>query len=269
MIKKILRKISGTKLSYFENMLISTKKDYFLSDLIFKDKKGVALDFGLNVGAFTLNNFKKFSRIVAVEASSDCLNDAKKNLKIVPVGKIDFIHAALSDKSNEKVSLKKVIVNGQFESKDFSILNMSNSDLEKTDYKGRFGDEIELVNTLSWTDLMNKLDNTPIRLLKCDIEGAEYQLFINSNLSNVEYLIFELHYTFLGKDKVGHLLNHLLKYFNFYFDKDQSLIETNSWPPPSILYLVNKNIDRDTPFWVRILRSPVFNTRRFLIDFFS
>ncbi len=128
---------------------------------------------------------------------------------------------------------------------------------------------IELVNTLSWTDLMSKLGNPPIRLLKCDIEGAEYQLFINSNLSNVEYLIFELHYTFLGREKVEELLSHLLKNFNFYFNKDRSLIETNSWPPPSILYFVNKNIDRGTPFWVRLFRSPVFMTRRFLIDFFS
>lgn len=62
MIKKILRKISGKKLSYFETMLISTRKDYFLSDLIFKDKKGIALDFGLNVGAFTLNNYKSFEK---------------------------------------------------------------------------------------------------------------------------------------------------------------------------------------------------------------
>lgn len=197
------------------------------------------------------------------------MNDAQKNLITVPVGKIDFVHAALSDKSNKKVSLKKVIVNGQYESKDFSILDISNLDLENTDYKGRFGEEIELVNTISYTDLMNKLGNPPIRLLKCDIEGSEYQLFINSDLSNIDYLIFELHYTFLGKEKVEDLINHLLKYFNLYFNKDRSFIETNSWPPPSIIYLINKNIDRGIPFWVRLLRSPVFKTRRFLIDFFS
>ncbi len=52
------------------------------------------MDFGLNVGAFTLNNFKNFNKIVAVEASSDCLDVAKENLITVPVGKIDFIHAA-------------------------------------------------------------------------------------------------------------------------------------------------------------------------------
>ncbi len=269
MFKKVFRKISGQKLSYFEKMLLSTKKDYFMSDLIFKDRKGIALDFGLNVGAFAFNNVNKFHKIFAVEASSDCLKDAKKNLKKIPLEKIEFIHAALSNKSNEQVSLKKVIVNGEFESKDFSILDLNNSDLEKTDYIGRFGEQIEVVNSLSWPDLMNKIGKPEVRLLKCDIEGAEYQLFIDCDLSNVEYLIFELHYTFLGKEKVSELLNHLTKYFNFYFNKDKCLLESNSWPPPSILYMVNKNIDLKIPLWLKLLRTPFFKVRFFIIDFFS
>ena len=64
---------------------------------------------------------------------------------------------------------------------------------------------------------------------------------MDNDLDCVDYLAMELHYTYLGKDKVVSLMNHLSKYFNFYDELTiQSFIK--SWPPPAIVNLINKRI---------------------------
>jgi len=60
-------------------------------------------------------------------------------------------------------------------------------------------------------------------------------------LKAVDFISMELHYTFLGKDKVAQLMKHLDKYFEFYgaYNPNDFL---NFWPPPQIVNLINKEI---------------------------
>ena len=79
---------------------------------------------------------------------------------------------------------------------------------------------------------------SPVDFLKCDIEGAEYETFMNQDLNSVNFMVLELHYTALGRKKVNELIAHFKKYFDYFHPEDRE--KFHSWPPPEILRLINK-----------------------------
>lgn len=123
--------------------------------------------------------------------------------------------------------------------------NFRNSDFTTTDWESDLVNSKQLtkqvenvVETISLTKLF-KLISAPIDFCKCDIEGAEYDAFLGQDLSPINFLVMELHYDALGKQKTQELIDHLLIYFDYYRSSDRVLF--NSWPPPQILRMINKS----------------------------
>lgn len=203
---------------------------------------GIALDLGLNVGAFSLAFAKDFQQVVAVEASSRCINMAMANLADAGVENVRILHRALGAQSGVDVELRRVYVGHTYESKDFSTVSLSNDDLEQTDYSGRFREVEEVVTSIDWNDLTAEVNADSISFVKCDIEGAEFDLLHEADLSMVECLVLELHYTFLGLERSQALLSHLDRTHRVLGVREARHVRRGTWPPPSILWLINRRL---------------------------
>ena len=207
-----------------------------------KSQGGVALDLGLNVGAFPLSYATQFQQIVAVEASSRCIDIATANLASAGVENVRILHRALGAESGKNVELRRVYVGETYESKDFSTALVSNHDLDQTDYPGRFGEVEEVVQSIDWFDLVADIGAERIAFLKCDIEGSEFDLLAGADLSMVDCLVLELHYTFLGRDRSETLIGHLNRTHRLLGMRESRHVRRRTWPPPSILWLANRRM---------------------------
>lgn len=202
----------------------------------------VALDLGLNVGAFSLAYAHQFDRVVAVEASSRCIQIARENLERAGISNVEIVHRALAAVSGEEITLRRIYVGDTYESKDFSTFDVANESLEKTDFPGRFGQVEEIVGSVSWNDLLTMTGVSRISFVKCDIEGAEFSLLHQADLSMVDCLALELHYTFLGLERVLALISHLGKTHKVLGIRSSKLVGGGHWPPPSILWFINRQV---------------------------
>jgi hypothetical protein len=127
---------------------------------------------------------------------------------------------------------------GGYESKDFTTANWDPVELAKSTFPGHIGEVEEIVKSISWPDLLARTGVQWIDFVKCDIEDAEYDLFIDQDLSAIGFLIMELHYMALGPKRTRLLIQHLSSQLDFYYPQ-QSESFLNDWPPPDILRLVN------------------------------
>jgi FkbM family methyltransferase len=218
---------------------------YIIPDEI---EKKVAIDLGVNIGAFALVNHGKFENIFGLEASSENFKEATNNIKKENIGNVLYFNLAASNESDKTLKLRMVQkrvngenVEGSQRSGDYTVIEEDNAKLEARGFNHGLSDQYEEVRTINFTDALKLINADRINYLKCDIEGSEYDFLMDNDLGCVDYLAMELHYTYLGQEKVIALINHLLKYFNFY---DEQTIHsfTKNWPPPPIVNLINKRI---------------------------
>jgi FkbM family methyltransferase len=196
-----------------------------------------ALDLGSNIGGFSLVFGNNFNFTLAVEPNSVAIARAGTLLDSGYSSKMRIMHGALSDKDGVKVSLRKVYVGETAESKDFTTVTWDQEEVENTNFLGRLGETAEEVLSISLPTIL-KVTGKSVDFLKCDIEGAEYETFMNHDLAAINFIVLELHYTALGQKKVGELISHFEKYFDYFHPEDRE--KFHSWPPPEILRLINK-----------------------------
>ncbi len=196
--------------NWFNIVLNEVKTSYIIPNNISKD---VCVDMGMNVGAFTVANHKHFNTIYAFEASYTTLLKAKKNIQSYHINNVQTYQLAGYSTDNATVKLK------HFRSPDNHIDmsgNASVSDIPK--YKDGTGyDETtyEEVKSISLDGIFKLIQHKKINYLKCDIECGEYDLLMNKDLSNIDFIAMELHCN-LGYEKISSLLQHLEKYFHYY-----------------------------------------------------
>jgi FkbM family methyltransferase len=222
-------------------MISESRRSYFIPfvnpPFFGRARKLIAVDLGLNVGSFPYVFGKGYSRIVSLEASGKCIAQAKTNL--VDRSNIEYVHAAGGAESGFPTKLRRISVEGLVESKDFTTAQWDTHELELSGYSGRFDGVEETVSSISFADF-SQLIGAKIHFLKCDIEGAEYDFLFGRDLSSVRFLVMELHYTALGKERVRRLLDSLEKHLTFLSKEDEQKFRKN-WPPPEILRMRNKN----------------------------
>ena len=253
------------------NWLDDVKKEviecYIIPDEI---EKQTALDLGVNVGAFALVNFSKFENIFGLEASEENFREATNNITLENIGNVKYFNLAASNESDKTLLLRMVQkringenVKGSSLSGDYTVMEMSNAELEAKGFGHGLSEEYEEVKTINLADTLKLINVDRINYLKCDIEGAEFDFLMNKDLDCVDYLAMELHYTYLGKQKVVSLMNHLSKYFNFYDELTMASF-TLEWPPPAIVNLINKKIVLKKSKWIKFKKGIKQITKRYL-----
>jgi len=176
-----LRK-GSSDVEVFEQVLVNQEYFPLLEKLSFTGSHNIKIvDCGANIGlsAMYFNlYFKQKTELYLLEPFQDNLSLIKKNLEE------NSISATVLDKalwtSNGKLSLDNSFRDG----KEWSLT-------VKEDVKGK-------IQGITLKELMLDLDLTEIDILKVDIEGSEFPVFIESKenlscLNKVKYLFMEIH----------------------------------------------------------------------------
>lgn len=139
-------------------------------------KDNVVIDIGASYGPFTWSVLDRASKVYCLEPSKNIFNVLKNNVKNYNV---EAINKAIfhTSSSNEKIG-KPCIADYQKELENLSI-------------------EEELVNTISFMDLIKEYNISYVDFIKTDCEGGEYYLFRDENMSflinNVKNIVGEFH----------------------------------------------------------------------------
>tara|TARA_R110000796_G_scaffold63162_2_gene145640 strand:+ start:12744 stop:13400 length:657 start_codon:yes stop_codon:yes gene_type:complete len=177
--------------TWFDERVRGVKKAYKVTS----DIKGVAVDVGANVGAFSYVNHNKFNKIIAIEPAQEtfdkCVNNTSK-FKNVSVYKY-----AVSNKSGETIRLYPFNEGGNVSGNATTVKN----DITAKHYNFDVYEEIE---TISLKDIYTKFEIDKINYLKIDCEGNEYDFLIGEDLQGIDYIAIEIH-LHLGPNKIKEL----------------------------------------------------------------
>jgi len=156
---------------------------HFLSELTMPNhaafREGLIVDAGAYAG-FTSRYLSRFfpdSKILAIEPSQDNYAALVKNISLSPRSNIDPINKALTDVSGE-----------------FLTLTRSGSDLSHsiTNFKKTKNVSVETIESVNLEELLKLAGAESVSILKCDIEGAELQVFKKMSVE-IRVVIIELH----------------------------------------------------------------------------
>jgi FkbM family methyltransferase len=218
-------------------------------------KKGVAVDLGSNIGGFSIVFSNNFREVICVEPSSLANRIAYRNYLEAGIIPPYTYTAAISHTDNLRIDLHRVYVDDEYESKDFTTTTWDEEEITNSGFKGVKRGIEEVVTSISLPSIFAQIKE-PITFLKCDIEGGEFDAFMNQDLNRIHFLVMELHYSALGKARTNELIFHLEKFFDYYHPSDE--LKFHDWPPPPILRMINKtDLNRTTRILGRYI-SPRF-----------
>lgn len=148
----------------------------------------VAVDLGSNIGLFTKKYHDKFEKIYFFEASYE--NFLKSLANILSSGIKNAVGFNLAAAKNSGEFLK--------------IYSHSNGDcgsnsIVETEHVNH--DDYHVVPSINFNDILTLISEEKINYLKIDIEGAEYDLLMEADLSSVDCIAIEIH-NLLGEDKM-------------------------------------------------------------------
>ena len=149
----------------------------------FDNCDGVALDIGANHGLYTKYMATRFNMVYAFEPHPTNLEKLKKNM--TPFTNIEIIPKAISTENGSM----KLFVNAQNEGGH--TIQKGLAETEKWGHSLNNTIDVECITL----DTFCK-DMTDIKLIKCDIEGGEYDIFYsaeNTLIDNEFILILETH----------------------------------------------------------------------------
>jgi FkbM family methyltransferase len=161
----------------------------------------LVVDAGANVGVFTSYIMDHANKIIAIDCDTKALTDLRNNFKNNT--RVTILPCALSS-SPEPITFYRSVLNPV-------ISSTLSPDSIQSHKAGIFGDIQETVNTVTLQQLVN--EHKEIDLLKLDIEGAEYNVILNTDSSafdNIHNIFLECHFFEKGyKEKYINTLNKL------------------------------------------------------------
>lgn len=181
---------------YFKLDYIS--RAYPIPDFI--DNK-VAIDVGCNLGAFPIVNKNRFEKIYAFEAAYECFEQAFINLKDYNVDNCFLFNLAVHHSNGLFATMK------QHENRD----NGSNSMIEHPDWDTGVYHKIP---TISLGGIFELCNVNRINYMKVDCEGGEYELFMNKDVSKIDFMTVEIHDQ--RPSELAELYDYLQNFFTVY-----------------------------------------------------
>lgn len=146
---------------------------------------GTVVDLGANVGLFSCAVLKRAQRVIAVEAVGENHAQAVRNITANGGNAADVLHVAVASRSGDEVRIFHNPRNTGGHSVSPEWTRQAN-DAAKA----------ESVCTISLKDLLHDRRVSTVDLLKCDIEGAEYDVFAGADasvLSHIREIAMEVH----------------------------------------------------------------------------
>lgn len=157
------------------------------------------IDIGANIGCFTaLVGHLGAKKVVSVEPVKATFDQLQSNINKLKLKNVIAFQNAVGMINNTPIKLYK--------GKD-SGLNSSYS----------VSTEFDTVNTITLSNLMSNLSTNKI-YLKCDCEGAEYDILLTANdadMQRVEYIAIEIHEDLHPYYKGSEILHNKFKYWGF------------------------------------------------------
>jgi len=168
---------------WFERVTSECAIEYPIHKISDKDKNGLVIDCGCNVGGFTEAFKGRFNNFLAIDASLYNIEEYQKHHHH------PTIHKALSKEDDKWVQLRKYMGDGDNDtnSGNFGITGFVN-DTNKHGYRS---DDWEDVETISLETILK--DIPEVELLKVDIEGAEFDFLYGKDLSKIKWITGEFH----------------------------------------------------------------------------
>lgn len=161
------------------------------------------IDLGGYIGdsAIFASDFKNIKQIIVVEPFPENQSSIKENIRLNKIKGIRVIKAAISKDIGER----EFFIHPNKGQSGFNKLKNNILQIK--------------VQTITLSGVIQLVHYNHI-ILKCDIEGAEYEIFMNASKKTfkmIDRIIFEYH---MPQDKLEKLLNHLSKFgFNVSFEK--------------------------------------------------
>jgi FkbM family methyltransferase len=163
---------------------------------------GICIDIGCNVGCFTERYIDHFKQFYCYEPLKDCFDVCYEKFKNYE--HISLYNLAVYSHSNLMMDLLSHNNNDSGSSAVSS--DILNDEWEKTNV-------VQSVNTISLFDILNNIKDWNISYLKSDCETSEYHIFLDQDLSRIEFIGMEIHWQ-MGESKQNELMNHILKTHN-------------------------------------------------------
>lgn len=140
----------------------------------------IAVDIGCNNGCFLQSYAHLFSKIHAYDANYFLVQKLKEKFS---QDHISIYHNAVSSEDNKKL---KLLAHESMEDGSFAIKKSN----VRPDWEGQ--DFVCEVESISLKSIMEKAGGY-VGYMKIDCETSEYELLINKDLRNIEYIALELH----------------------------------------------------------------------------
>lgn len=190
--KKYLLRPNTSDKSVFVQVFVN-KEYYPMIDIVQHTELNVPIkrivDAGSNIGltSFYFNNYFPKAVILSIEPDHENWAHQKKNIKLNRLNKsVMLIEGALWKNNTDSLTISNNFRDGKSWAK--SVVPVPGKTLEK-----------KYVRPFTLRDILNLFgDKEPIDILKMDIEGAEAELFKNSDFikvlkASVKYLCLEIH----------------------------------------------------------------------------
>jgi len=164
---------------------------------------GICIDAGCNIGDFPMNHRNRFDKYVCFDIYDDNIQKCIENTINIGVP-VEVKKLAVWSESNKKID---VFAYKMHDKEDLNVFGNSGS-IGCIEYNGPHGEgwhkenKIGEVYTISIEDICKQYGK--INLLKIDVEGSEYEFLMNKDLSKINYIVGEFHFS---SEKIEALIN--------------------------------------------------------------
>lgn len=193
---------------WWNKMLQEVRSSYMITNFSKIDENfemKTCVDIGCNVGCFSIIASNYFDKVVSFEPGYFTSVIARRKINEMESINNVFIHnLAVGKSTGDIVKLSCSIHGGELNSGNASTVYESNED------------EYELVTTVSLETIFDLCETNFIDYLKIDCEGAEYDILLHKDLSNIGIMTGEIHGHPNGEHDAmrDKLLSHISNNFN-------------------------------------------------------
>lgn len=155
---------------------------------------GLCVDAGCNIGDFEMNHKNRFDKYVCFDVFQENIDECTKNTENLGV-EIEINKLAVWSESNKFIN---VLAYEPHTNKNLQHFGNSGN-VGCIEYTGPNGEgwktenAIDLVQTISIDSIIENYGT--INLLKVDVEGSEYEFLLGKDLSKINYIVGEFHFS--------------------------------------------------------------------------